>query len=154
MSKEEFTISYLPLAQLAGKKYRMDPLIILSQAAIESQWGGSYSARVRKNFFGVTAFGAKNAYWDGEYSESLNELKIKFRIYNTAQDSFYDFARLIASKYKSAHAVNNDVTRYAQAIAYSPYITESNGDNRQVYLNNLISSYRSITEILKKKESN
>ena len=152
MTKQQFTISYLPLAIKAGERYGMLAEVILAQAAIESGWGGSYGARVRKNFFGITAAGSPNTYWDGSYSVSQNQYQLKFREYKTDQDSFYDFARLISSKYKSAHSVSSDSTAYAQAIAYSPYISEQNGDNRENYKNLIISSFNSISAIVKKKD--
>jgi len=50
MTKEEFVKTYYPLAEKAGKKYKINPTVILAQAAHESGWGSSYAARVRKNF--------------------------------------------------------------------------------------------------------
>lgn len=152
MTKEQFTTTYYPLAQKAGERFGMNPAIILAQAAIESGWGKSYGARVRRNFFGITAAGPANEFWDGSYSVGKNQYALKFRIYKSAQDSFYDFARLISSRYQKAHRVSNDSSAYAQAIAYSPYISESNGDNRENYRKGVISSFNSITEILKKKD--
>jgi flagellar protein FlgJ len=152
MNKQDFTTTYYPLAQKAGERYGMLPEVILAQAAIESGWGKSYGARVRKNFFGITAAGSPNAYWDGSYSVSQNQYQLKFREYKTEQDSFYDFARLISSRYKQAHSVSSDSTAYAQAIAYSPYISEQNGDNRENYRKLIISSFNSISEIVKKKD--
>jgi flagellar protein FlgJ len=151
MTKEVFVDTYYPLAKKAGDAFGLNPEVILAQAAIESGWGSSYGARVRKNFFGITAAGSSNPYWDGSYSVSKNQYKLKFRVYQTEQDSFYDFARLITSKYKSASAVSSDTTQYAQAIAYSPYISENNGDNREGYRKGIISAARSISELIKKK---
>jgi len=77
-----------------------------------------------------------------------------FRIYKTAQDSFMDFARLISSKYKTAASVSSDSTQYAKAIAYSPYISESNGDNRPAYQKAVLSNSNyidSMSDLLKKK---
>jgi flagellar protein FlgJ len=62
-----------------------------------------------------------------------------------------DFARLIESKYKAAHAAGKDYKTYAQRIAYSPYISEKNGDNRENYKNGIIKLYDSIIEAAKKK---
>lgn len=151
MDKETFTTTYYPLAVKAGKRFGMNPEVILAQAAIESGWGSSYSARIRKNFFGIIAAGSPNEFWDGKYSVSQNQYKLKFRVYKTAQDSFFDFARLISNKYTFAHSVSNDSTAYARAIAYSPYITESNGDNRESYRKAIISGFNSIMAVLKKK---
>lgn len=154
MSKEQFVTQYYREAQKAGERFQMDPAVILAQAAIESGWGKSFGARVRKNFFGITAYGSPNAFWDGSYSVANNQYKLKFRVYKSAQDSFYDFARLISSKYKTAHSKASDSVAYAKAIAYSPYISEKNGDNRENYRKLIISSHASISDILKKKELN
>jgi len=154
MTKEAFVNTYYPLAKKAGDAFGLNPEVILAQAAIESGWASSYGARVRKNFFGITAAGSPNAYWDGSYSVSKNQYKLKFRVYQTDQDSFYDFARLITSKYKAASAVSSDTTQYAQAIAYSPYISENNGDNREGYRKGIISAASNISELIKKSIRN
>jgi flagellar protein FlgJ len=131
--KAEFVKNYYPQAQAAGLRYGINPQVILAQAAHESGWGSSFSAKTRNNFFGITASGAPNEYWDGANSASLTNPKLKFRIYTSAQDSFFDFARLIAHNYKTAASVSNNTADYAKAIAQSSYISESNGDNRSVY---------------------
>ncbi len=154
MIKEEFVKTYYSLAEKAGKKYNLNPTVILAQGAHESAWGSSYAARVRKNFFGITAYGSTNEYWDGAKSASQTNPTLIFRIYKTAEDSFMDFARLITTKYKTAASVSNDSTQYAKAIAYSPYISESNGDNRPAYQKAVMSNANyidSMTDILKKK---
>jgi len=151
MTKEQFTTMYYPLAKKAGDRFGMNPEIILAQAALESGWGSSYGARLRKNFFGITAAGSPNGFWDGSFSVGQNQYALKFRVYKTEQDSFYDFARLISSKYKTAHAVSSDSTAYAQAIAYSPYIAAANGDSREGYRKGIISTFNSISDIVKKK---
>lgn len=154
MTKKEFVKVYYSLAEKAGRKYNLNPTVILAQAANESGWGGSYGARVRKNFFGITAYGSTNEYWNGAKSASQTNPNLIFRIYKTELDSFMDFARLISSKYKSAALVSKDSTQYAKAIAYSPYISEQNGDNRPAYQKAITdnSSYiDSMTVELKKK---
>ena len=76
MDKETFVTTYLPLAQKAGVRFGMNPAVILAQAAIESGWGSSYGARVRKNFFGITAAGSPNEFWDGSFSVGQNQATI------------------------------------------------------------------------------
>jgi len=132
MDKTAFVKTYYPAAKAAGEKYDINPVVILAQAAHESAWGDSYAARNRRNFFGILAAGSPNEYWDGSKSVSTTS-GLTFRVYTTAQNSFYDFARLISKKYITAAKVSNDTTAYAKAIAYSPYISEANGDNRPVY---------------------
>lgn len=154
MKKEEFTQAYYPLALRAGSRFGMNPAMILAQAAMESAWGESYGARVRKNFFGITASGPVNEFWDGSYSVSQNVYRLKFRVYKSEQDSFYDFARLIKEAYPTAHQLSYDSTAYAHSIANSPYISEKNGDNRDNYMKGILSSFQSISEIIKKKDLN
>lgn len=45
-----------------------------------------------------------------------------FRRYDRAENSFLDFARLIATAYKQAAAVSNYPRAYAREMAYSKYI--------------------------------
>lgn len=134
MKKVDFAKKFYPLAKIAGEKYNLNPIVILAQAAHESGWGDSYGARVRKNLFGIIASGAPNQYWKGEKNQSTAS-GLWFRVYPTLQDSVNDFARLITSKdsYNNAEKVSYDTVAYAKAIAYSPYISETNGDNRPLY---------------------
>lgn len=139
MDKYLFGTTYYQLAKNAGDKFGIDPIVILAQAAQESAWGDSYGAKQRRNFFGIIASGPVNEYWRGASNKSTAS-GLNFRVYETAQDSFYDFARLISSKYQSVLEVSNqgqDSTAYAHAIAYSPYISETNGDNRPIYEQNV-----------------
>ena len=52
--------------------------------------------------------------------------------------SFLDFARLIRSAYPRAYHFSFQPEAYAKEIAYSPYISEQNGDNRDLYRRNII----------------
>jgi flagellar protein FlgJ len=140
---DTFVETYYPLAVQAGARFGMNPMIILAQAAVESGWGTS---------FGITAAGSPNEFWDGSFSVGQNQYALKFRNYRTAQDSFMDFARLISSKYGDAHRQSYAPAAYAQAIAYSPYIAEQNGDNREGYRTAVLSSWNRIVDIAKKKD--
>jgi peptidoglycan hydrolase FlgJ len=148
MKKTNFVNQYYAHAKAAGVAFGIDPKVILAQGAHESAWGESYAAKVRKNFFGILATGAPNIYWDGAKSASKTNPRLVFRIYKTELDSFMDFARLISSKYKSAAAVSSDTLQYAKAIAYSPYISETNGDNRPAYQKAIITNAQFIDKVL------
>ena len=52
-----FIREYAPLAGEAGRAFRIDPVVILAQAAIETGWGESTLCREYHNFFGITAGG-------------------------------------------------------------------------------------------------
>lgn len=133
----------------AGRKYAINPVVILAQGAVESAWGASYGARVRKNYFGITAYGSPNEYWNGSKSASTVNPHLEFRVYRTPQDSFNDFARLIRSKYQNAAVSSYQVPMYAQIISNSSYINEGNGDNRTNYRNLIVSAANYIAQELK-----
>ena len=65
MSKKDFITKYLPLAQKAGEAFRINPVVILAQAAIETGWAQSDLCLLHHNFFGITAYGKKNVWWTG-----------------------------------------------------------------------------------------
>ncbi len=65
MKRAAFIRTYHPLAQLAGDKFSINPVVILAQSAIESGWGQSTLAQEYNNFFGITGYGRKNDYWPG-----------------------------------------------------------------------------------------
>jgi flagellum-specific peptidoglycan hydrolase FlgJ len=149
-----FVQKYYDTAVQAGTKYNINPKVILAQAAHESGWGGSHLAMVCHNFFGITAYGSHNEYWSGEKIANPKIPTLVFRIYKTDLDGFMDFAKLISGKYKAAAAVSSDSTKYARAIAYSPYISEQNGDNRPLYEKAIIANSSFIDtqmQFLKKK---
>lgn len=151
MTKTDFVVKYYDLAVKAGQKFGLNPVVILAQAAVESGWGSSYGATARRNFFGIISSGSKNVYWDGSKSQS-SVSKLWFRVYKTDLDSFYDFARLITSQYKAAASVSNDYKVYAAAISQSPYISETNGDNRAGYKSQIISNGAFIEDLILKKK--
>ena len=57
-----FIREYAPLAGEAGRAFRIDPVVILAQAAIETGWGESTLCRKYHNFFGITAYGLPNVW--------------------------------------------------------------------------------------------
>ncbi|HWY10522.1 MAG TPA: glucosaminidase domain-containing protein [Bacteroidia bacterium] len=147
----DFVSNLYQIAVKVGKKFGIHPLIILAQASIESGWGTSLLSKMNNNFFGVTAFGKPNEYWNGDFRVSKVS-GLKFRSYKTVEDGFSDFARIITTYYKQAAQVSNNVLEYAKKIAYSPYISEKNGDNRIKYQQLIIRSADTIKEIAKKKD--
>lgn len=149
MDKQSFVKQYLPAARMAGDLYRINPVVILAQSAIETGWGESLLARQYNNFFGLTGYGVVNAYWHGGKT-SLGEDGLTFRRYDCPQNSFLDFARLISTVYCTAASVSKYPAAYAREIAYSRYISEVNGDNRMAYEEMLTKIARSIAPLVDK----
>ena len=98
-------------AEEAGRAFDMNPRVILAQGALESGWGTSCLATEHNNYFGIMGYGASNAWWHGERVEL-----------ETA--GAWSFSRIPEA--------------YAKEIAYSPYISELNGDNRERYRHSII----------------
>ena len=136
MDKQVFFKQFLPVAQAAGEHFKLNPNIILTQAAIESGWGESVLCSVYHNYFGLTGYGQPTLYWNGAKTLPIEDggiSHLQFRIYETVEQSFFDFARLIRVVYPTAAALSNYPEAYAKEIAYSRYISEANGDNREAY---------------------
>lgn len=143
--KQAFVSRYLPAAVQAAGRFKMNPAILLAQAAIESGWGESHLCRTCNNFFGITGYGAPNVYWNGDKTPLSDEggaSHLQFRVYATSDDSFMDFARLIRAAYPLAASLSYHPRAYAKEIAYSRYISEVNGDNRAAYCSMLVSIER------------
>ena len=150
MTKKDFITKYLPLAQKAGEAFRINPVVILAQAAIETGWVQSDLCLLHHNFFGITAYGRPNPFWEGDRTDlSANDGRpcLWFRSYLTPEASFLDFARLIHSAYPVAATLTFHPSAYAKEIAYSKYISEVNGDNRAAYQRMLVAVSRSIERL-------
>lgn len=138
----------LPAAEKAGWTYDMSTEMILAQGALESGWGTSLLAKEHHNFFGIMAYGASNGYWHGERAAVEGACGVHyFRHYAGAEFSFLDFARLIRTGYHRAWSFSRQPEAYAKEIAYSPYISELNGDNREAYRRNLLAIHEKIVTL-------
>ncbi|MCD8264038.1 MAG: glucosaminidase domain-containing protein [Tannerellaceae bacterium] len=149
MKKQQFIDACYPLACKAGELFNLNPVVILAQAALESGWGLSTLAVCYNNFFGITGSGSKNAYWPGHVIR-LSAQSMAFRAYLTAEDGFKDYARLLVSAYPEAARYSYAPAAFAREMAASRYISEANGDDRQVYCNSLVSIAGDITRRLQK----
>ena len=108
----------------AEKLFGMNARIILAQGALESGWGTSMLATEHHNFFGLMGYGASNAYWHGQRATFETA-------YGTHHFRHYE-------AYPRAYHFSFQPEAYAKEIAYSPYISEHNGDNRDLYRRNII----------------
>lgn len=131
MTKQDFVNKFYPAAKAAGAEFNINPVVILAQAAIESGWGESKLSSYN-NFFGITAYGRINNYWHGGKIQ-LAEGGLTFRRYDTMENSFMDYCRLIRGSYRTSADLSFHPAAFAKSIAYSKYISEVNGDNRASY---------------------
>lgn len=131
MTKQDFVNKFYPAAKAAGAEFNINPVVVLAQAAIESGWGES-TLSTYNNFFGITAYGRINNYWHGGKIQ-LAENGLTFRRYDTMENSFMDYCRLIRGSYRTSADLSFHPAAFAKSIAYSKYISEVNGDNRASY---------------------
>ena len=131
MTKQDFVNKFYPAAKAAGAEFNINPVVVLAQAAIESGWGESKLSSYN-NFFGITAYGRINNYWHGGKIQ-LAENGLTFSRYDTMENSFMDYCRLIRGSYRTSADLSFHPAAFAKSIAYSKYISEVNGDNRASY---------------------
>ena len=142
MTAQEFTTTYYRYAYRAAAPRGYNPLYLLAQAAFESGWANETHRKIRA-FAGVTAGGK----WKGA---TFKTPKITLRVYPNFWLSFDDHADLFYRNrngmYSAVHAalLRNSPDDFAHAVAYSPYITELNGDNRPAYKAGVLLCYNQI----------
>ncbi len=149
--KTKFVKQLFEAACEAAKAFDLNPSIILAQAAIESGWGESSMATTCNNYFGIIACGKPNNYWHGGKSKTTSR-GLCFRRYATPVDSFMDYGRLLRVQYPREAELSFYPESFAQAISYSAYISETNGDDRPRYRKMLISIEQDIREIIKAED--
>jgi flagellar protein FlgJ len=134
MDRSDFIRQMLPHAEKAARALGVDPHALLAQAALETGWGKSVpcnaSGECSFNLFGVKA----GAQWSGatvnvptlEFDEGIPVRKVeRFRAYDSAADSFLDYARLIATSPRYENALGaGDVATFASALQQGGYATD------------------------------
>lgn len=119
--KQAYISTHLADAQSAGDRFHLNPIILLAQAALESGWGTSRLAREANNHFGITGYGASNAFWHGgRVTARYKRGELLFRRYDSARNSYLDFARLLVCSYPQAAAMSRFPADYAKAHATAP----------------------------------
>lgn len=132
---QDFVEQLAPLARRVGDKLGVDSRVLLSQSALETGWGqrvlqcadGSSSY----NFFNIKA----DDNWNGpvvkvpvvEYQNGIAVREwAKFRAYQSPEESFADYARLIAGnpRYRDALQCADNPRAFVQALAQAGYATD------------------------------
>lgn len=138
MKPKAFIDLFFTPAHTAGNTFNLNPVVILAQAALESGWGQSFLCVQHNNFFGMTGYGDKNRWWQGTTAK-LHDGSLAFRTYQRPEDSFMDYGRLLRQVYPRAAEMSAFPKAFAREIAYSRYISEVNGDDREAYRRALVS---------------
>lgn len=130
-----FVNALLPVAERIGAELGVDSRLLLSQAALETGWGEKMIARrdgqPSYNFFNIKA----GRSWDGAVAtvpslEYRNGVAVRewsaFRAYESPEESFADYARLISQnpRYRQALAQADNPRAYMHALERAGYATD------------------------------
>lgn len=134
-SPAAFIEALQPQAERVAKSLGVDSRVLLSQAALETGWGQKVLQRADGtssfNFFNIKA----DANWRGAVVtvptiEYRNGIAVRetatFRAYSSPQQSFSDYAKLIAENPRYQHALQRaaDPRAYVHALARAGYATD------------------------------
>ena len=115
-SPEEFTRYVLPYAEKAAKELGVSPLVLVSQAALETGWGKA----ITRHQDGTSSFNLFNIKadkrWDGqqvtkstlEYDNGIaKHEKASFRAYDSYADSFDDYVDFLRTNNRYGNVLHN-----------------------------------------------
>lgn len=148
MNKSDFFSKFYNFALVSGKKGGLSPLVILTQAYLESGAGESSLSKKYNNFFGIKA----DSSWGGK-KVLLTTREVKngveyfpkqyFRVYSSPSDSFNDHVAFLKRnpRYTKAGVFTypDNPLKQIDSIARSGYATDPNyGKLLADVLNNFI----------------
>jgi flagellar protein FlgJ len=130
----EFVSLVLPEAEAAGAALGVDPLALVAQAAVESNWGRQIPATdggSSYNLFGIKA----DAAWAGrrtvketvEYANGIAERRREpFRAYDSVAHGFQDYVAFLqgSSRYSGALQQGGDGGAFISALHRAGYATD------------------------------
>jgi flagellar protein FlgJ len=134
---ESFVDSLWDIARDTARLLGVPPQVLLAQAALESAWGRSMpkleDGASSNNLFGIKAHPG----WTGrrahastlEFTEAGAErIRAPFRAYDSLQESFQDYGRLISQDPRYAQALHSDgdPEHYLNALQQGGYATDPN----------------------------
>lgn len=99
-TKSDFFEVLAPFAQKISRKHGLFPSVVLAQAALESDFGKSQLTIEHKNYFGIKGVKENGVLLKTEeiYGDDRVEIKDYFRAYDSAEESFEDYGKLIGTK--------------------------------------------------------
>ncbi len=133
--QHRFAEKLMPLAQQAADELGVKPGVLIAQAALETGWGKSIitheNGRNSFNLFNIKA----GKSWQGDHVNKktlefdqgvAHKLKADFRSYDSYQDSFTDYVRLLKNNPRYKHALQqaHHPQRYMQALQQAGYATD------------------------------
>ena len=139
---QRFVDRMAPAAKLASQASGVPAELILAQAALETGWGSkpirTDAGADSHNLFGIKA----GRHWTGKTTNistteyvggNATSMVEPFRVYESADQSFMDYARLISKSSRYSSVVNaNSAKEAAYQLQYSGYATDPEYGNKLV----------------------
>lgn len=149
MQREDFIKMLEPMAIDVYEEYGIYPSVVISRAAIESDWGKSGLSKEGFNLFGIKA----DKSWDGKTismttKEGYDDTEeAAFRKYRSFKESIYDYGKFLKEnkRYEKAGLFKaKNAKEQAQILENAGYATKENSKGELVYadvLVNVIDNY-------------
>ena len=149
MQREDFIKMVEPMAVDVYEEYGIYPSVVISRAAIESDWGKSGLSKEGFNLFGIKA----DKSWDGKTismttKEGYDDTEeAAFRKYRSFKESIYDYGKFLKEnkRYEKAGLFKaKNAKEQAQILENAGYATKENSKGELVYadvLVNVIDNY-------------
>lgn len=136
-SPAEFIATMLPMAEKAAKRLGVEARYLVAQAALETGWGKSM-IRQKDGSNSHNLFGIKATGWAGKSAEVMtteysngtpHKEKAGFRAYDSFEQSFNDFVRLLENngRYRGALQVastSGDSEQFVRELQKAGYATD------------------------------
>lgn len=143
MQREDFIKMVEPMAVDVYEEYGIYPSVVISRAAIESDWGKSGLSKEGFNLFGIKA----DKSWDGKTismttKEGYDDTEeAAFRKYRSFKESIYDYGKFLKEnkRYEKAGLFKaKNAKEQAQILENAGYATKENSKGELVYADVLI----------------
>ena len=136
-SPAEFIATMLPMAEKAAARLGVEPRFLVAQAALETGWGKSMIRQKdgsnSHNLFGIKATGWQGASATVTTTEYVNGKATReragFRAYDSFEQSFNDYVRLLESNGRYSKAIQvagttGDSERFVNELQRAGYATD------------------------------
>lgn len=122
---QDFIAEMMPYAVAVGDQYGIDPVTIITQAAVETGWGREVAGN---NYFGVKSHGKPGGQNIATHEE-VNGQRISttdsFRKYGSLAESVADYGKFLSENPRYTEALKQTGPGELQGIAAAGYATDS-----------------------------
>ncbi|CDZ92980.1 flagellar assembly peptidoglycan hydrolase FlgJ [Pseudomonas saudiphocaensis] len=158
-SPAEFIATMLPMAEKAAARLGVEPRFLVAQAALETGWGKSMIRQKdgsnSHNLFGIKATGWQGASATVMTTEYVNGKATReragFRAYDSFEQSFNDYVRLLESngRYQKAIQVastSGDSERFVNELQRAGYATDPQYARKINQIARKVQTYQTIAD--------